>query len=52
MNYATVTDSNPVVRVGQGLIRGENREGVAIFRGIPYGAPCDGTRRFLPPLPA
>lgn len=51
-NYATVIDRNPVVRVGQGLIRGENREGVAIFRGIPYGAPCDGARRFLPPLPA
>lgn len=51
-NFATVTELNPVVRVGQGQIRGENRDGVAIFRGIPYGAACDGARRFLPPLPA
>ena len=47
--WGTVKDKNPVVRTLHGQVRGDNREGVAIFRGIPYGGDCTESRRFLPP---
>ena len=50
--YATVKEANPVVRTTHGAVRGQNRRGIAVFRGIPYGGSCDGARRFLPPVPA
>lgn len=50
--FGTVTERNPVVETVCGKVRGENREGVAIFRGIPYGSGCSGERRFLPAMPA
>lgn len=50
--FGTVTEENPVVKIENGYIKGETREDVAIFRGIPYGGPCDGERRFLPPTKA
>lgn len=43
---------NLIVNTTHGQIRGEERGGVGIFRGIPYGGPCDGKKRFLPPAPA
>lgn len=43
---------NLIVNTTHGQIRGEERGGVGIFRGIPYGGPCDGKNRFLPPTPA
>lgn len=49
-NYGKVMTDAPVVETTYGKIRGENRNGVAIFRGIPYGGNCDGERRFLPPV--
>jgi para-nitrobenzyl esterase len=45
-------NSNPVVMTTHGKVKGEDRNGVAIFRGIPYGGSCNGERRFLPPVPA
>lgn len=40
-----------VVPTQYGAVQGEERDGVAIFRGIPYGGDCDGENRFLPPQP-
>lgn len=51
-NYATVTENSPIVQTVFGTVRGENRGGVAIFRGIPYTGRLDGENRFLPPTPA
>ncbi len=50
--FASVKDSNPIVMTTHGKIIGENRRGVAVFRGIPYGGNCDGKRRFQAPVPA
>lgn len=50
--FGTVAEKAPVTKTTHGYVRGENRDGIAIFRGIPYGGACDGQRRFLPPIPA
>ena len=50
--FGKVKDGNPVAVTKTGEVKGENREGVAIFRGIPYGASVDGENRFKPAAPA
>jgi para-nitrobenzyl esterase len=47
----SVAASHPVVTTRQGQLRGEVRDGVAVFKGIPYAAPPFGANRFQPPQP-
>lgn len=43
--------ANLVVTTRQGQVRGQVRDGVAAFKGIPYAAPPFGLNRFQPPRP-
>ncbi len=51
-NYGKVKDCNPVVSTVHGSVMGENRNGIAVFRGIPYGFDTGGQYRFQAPRAA
>lgn len=49
--FGKVRGYHPRAITTHGEVEGENRDGIAIFRGIPYGDDCGVENRFLPPLP-
>lgn len=43
--------SSPSVETVSGRVVGVERNGVAVFKGIPYGGVTSGSNRFMPPQP-
>jgi para-nitrobenzyl esterase len=46
--FALPPATTSIVRAPSGTLRGESRDGIRIFRGVPFAEPPVGPRRFLP----
>ena len=44
------TGTRTIVQTGQGTVRGQWENDIAVFRGIPYAEPPVGKLRFRPPV--
>jgi para-nitrobenzyl esterase len=49
---ASDATAEPVVKTTLGAIRGTVEDGLYVFRGVQFGAPTGGERRFKPPVAA
>ena len=49
--HAKTNARSEVVETATGRVQGVVRNGIRIYRGIPYGAPTDGKNRFRAPQP-
>src|SRR6202165_6031073 len=49
-NSRVIASDKTVAETTAGKIRGFRRNGVYIFKGVPYGASTAGARRFMPPV--
>lgn len=47
--FGTVREEYPVAETNCGKVKGFTRDGIAIFKGIPYAGNCSGENRFLAP---
>jgi para-nitrobenzyl esterase len=48
---AAEADLFPIVETAEGRVRGLVSGGIAVFKGLPYGADTSGRNRFMPPQP-
>src|SRR5580704_5753502 len=48
-NLVIASDPATVAETTAGNIRGYQRNGIYTFKGVPYGAPTSGARRFMAP---
>jgi para-nitrobenzyl esterase len=51
-NTVIASDTATIAETTAGRIRGFRRNGIYIFKGVPYGASTAGARRFMPPVKA
>lgn len=49
---AAAAQAGPVVHASAGAVRGEARDGLQVFKGLPYALAPTGARRWKPPEPA